>query len=170
MAGRVPSNSWASVVPVAGAVVGAVVLDGRAISNSWVPVDPVVGGMVGAVVVRPRAMSHSWELVGLVGGVRLTLAVGDVGLVVGPADGSRGSVVRLPKADHQAHNERHRRCCSSQSGIFYSIFLIFFLGLGWGWFLRISFCGLLLSVPGLVWGVGPLICGIGHVSGVLAWV
>ena len=105
MASRVPFNFWTPVVPVAGAAVGAVVLGRRAIANSWVSVDPVAGGAVGALVVRAKAISHSWELVGLVGGVRPTLEVGDVGLGVGPADGGRGYAVRHPKADHQAHDE-----------------------------------------------------------------
>ena len=106
MAGGVPSSYWTSVVPVAGAPVRAVVLGHRPIANSWVPVDPVVGGAVGAVVIQFRTMSHSWALVGLVGVVHPTLAVSDVRLGVGPADGGRGSVVRFPKVDHQAHDER----------------------------------------------------------------
>ena len=114
MAGRVPSNSWAPVVPVAGAAVRAVVVGRRTIANSWVLVDPVVGGEVGAAVVQPRAISPSWELAGLGGGVHPTPAVGDVGLGVGPEDGDRGSVVRLPKADNQPVMCA-RRCCSSEA-------------------------------------------------------
>ena len=86
--------------------VGADVLGHRGIANSWVPVAPVVGGAVKAVVIRPRALSHSWELVGLVGGARPTLAVGGAGFWIGAAGGGGGSVVRLPKADHQVHHER----------------------------------------------------------------
>ena len=107
MVGRIPSNSWAPVVPVAGAAVGAVVLGRRAIVNSWVPEDPVVGGAVGVVVVRSRAISHSWGLVNLVGGVRPALTAGAVCLGVRPADGGRRSIVLRPKAGYQAHNERH---------------------------------------------------------------
>ena len=40
------------------------------------------------------------------GGVRLTLASGDVGLRVKPGDVGGGSVVHVPKADHQDHGER----------------------------------------------------------------
>ena len=106
IAGRVLYNAWAQVVSVAGVAVGAVVLGRRALVNAWVPVNPVVGGAVGAVVAQPRAISHSWELMGLVGGERPTLAVGDVGLRVGPADGGGGSVVHLPITNHQIHVER----------------------------------------------------------------
>ena len=54
----------------------------------------------------PGPCSYARKLAGLVAGVRPTLAVGAVGLGVGPADDGRGNVVRLPKADHQARNER----------------------------------------------------------------
>ena len=45
-----------------------------------------------------------------------------------------------------------------------------FLGPGWGWFLGISSCPPPRSVSGLVWEIGPLICGTRHVSGVVVWV
>ena len=106
MAGRVPSNSPAPVIQVAGAAVVAVVSGRRAIGNSWVSVDPVVGWAVEVVVVQTKAISLGWELVFVVGGVRPALAVGAVCLGVGPADGSRGIILRFPKADHQVHDER----------------------------------------------------------------
>ena len=70
------------------------------------PVGPVVGGAVEVGVVQPRALSHVWGLVSLVGGVRLTLAVSDVGSRARPGDGGGRSVVRLPEADHQDHGKR----------------------------------------------------------------
>ena len=112
MAGGIHSNSWAPVVPVAGAAVRAVVLSCRAIANSWVPVGPVVGGVVGAVMVQLRAIVRSWALVGLVGGVRRTLAVSEVRLGVGPADGGRGSVCAFRRLTTWPMMSA-MRCCSS---------------------------------------------------------
>ena len=42
-----------------------------------------------------------------------------------------------------------------------------FLGPGSGWFLRFSSCRPPRPVSGLVWVFGPLICGTGHVFGVI---
>ena len=44
-----------------------------------------------------------------------------------------------------------------------------FLGLGWGWFLGILSCLPPRSVSGLVWAIGPLIWGPGHVSRVVGF-
>ena len=76
--------------------------------------NPVVRGAVEGDVVQSRALSQVWELVSLLGGVHLALAVSDVHLTVRPEDGGEGSVRHsLPELTTKAMVNA-RRCCASQ--------------------------------------------------------